>query len=194
MRSSAKHKWLGTHLLILALLTIVHSFLARLAVSAYPIAPGVAAIYFSVALMIAFTLWFGAWGAIATYLGCFIGSGVLSGIPIETSSYWSLADLWQVLIPLIVFRRLGADVNLRTKRDLLIFLVFGWALNNLVGASWGATILAVGRLVQWNEVSGILAGWFAGNLIVTIAITPLLLRFVTPYIQRAGVYVRRYWS
>jgi len=194
MRSEAKQKSLAAYLIVFVLITIIDSLLARFAVVAYPIAPGVAAIYFSVPFMIAFALWFGAWGAIAAYIGCFIGAGVLSGIPTGIDLYWSLADLWQVLIPLIAFRKLDADVNLKTRKDLLTFLVFGWILNNLIGACWGATTLAVGGLAPWSEVPSILISWLVTNLIVTIAITPLLLRFATPYIQRTGVYVRKYWS
>jgi hypothetical protein len=187
VKNQAKSVSLGTNLLILVLLTILDSILARFAVLTNPVAPGVAEIYFSVAFMIASTLWFGAWGAIATYLSCFIGAGILSGISVDVSFYWSFADLWQVLIPLIAFRKLNADINLRTKRDFLIFLLFGWVLNNLVGASWGSTTLAIGQIISWNEVPSTLLDWFTSNLIVTIIITPLFLRFVTPYIQRANI-------
>lgn len=35
-------------------------------------------LYFAVAFMIAFALWFGGWGVIAAYVGCFIGSRMLA--------------------------------------------------------------------------------------------------------------------
>ncbi len=143
--------------------------------------------------MIAFALWFGGWGVIAAYVGCFIGAGVLGGVPLNVNLYWSLADLWQVLIPLAAFKAFDADIGLRTRRDFLIFLIFGWLLNNLVGAGWGASMLAIGGIASWNDVSSIFAGWFIGNLIVTIVITPLLLRYITPHIQKAGVCVKKYW-
>ena len=75
--------------------------------------------------MIAFTLWFGVWGAVAAYVGCVIGAGIPAGLPLSVNLYWSLADLWQVLIPLIAFALLKADVGLRTKRDFAVFLTFG---------------------------------------------------------------------
>ena len=193
MVSQAKHRSLGTNLLILVLLTILNSILARFAVIAGP-SPGVAGVYLAVAFMIAFALWFGAWGAIAAEIGCFIGAGILSGVPADVSLYWSLADLWQVLIPLVAFRKLHADASLRTKRDALVFLIFGWGLNNLIGASWGSTALAAGSFISWSELPGAFTSWFASNLIVTIIITPLLLRFITPVLQRAGVCPREYWS
>jgi hypothetical protein len=182
------------YVLILVVTIVINLLLARFAVIATPIAPGVAAIYVAVAFMIVFALWFGLWGAIAAYVGSFIGAGLLSGIPLDINSYWSLADLWQVLIPLIAFRALNADVGLRTKRDFLIFLIFGWILNNLIGAIWGAITLILGGIALWNEFSVLFTGWFVGNLIVTIIITPLLLRFVTPFIKKYGLYVKGYWA
>jgi hypothetical protein len=185
---------LGSRLAIFVFLVLVNSLLARFAVLAQPGASGIATIYLAVAFMIAFALWFGMWGAIAAYLGCFVGAGLSTGVPVGVGLYWSLADVWQVLVPLVAFRELRASISLVTKRDCLIFFVFGCVLNNLIGAIWGASTLAVGGVSSWNGVTGMLLSWFAGNLIVTLAITPLLLRYVTPHIQQAGIIVRKYWS
>ncbi len=73
----------------------------------------------------------------AAYAGCFIGAGLLSGISADVSLFWSLADFWQVLIPLVAFRYFGADPALTSRRDLVIALFFGVLLNNLCGAVWG---------------------------------------------------------
>ena len=182
-----KQKSFFTYIIILIIITIINSVISRFAVISWQIAPGVAVLYFAVAFMIAFALWFGIWGAIAAYIGCFIGAG--AGLPPDVNVYWSLADLWQVLIPLIAFRASGADVGLKTKRDFLIFLVFGLVLNNLVGAAWGSITIPPG--ISWKQ--GVFISWFITNLIVTIVITPLLLRYITPYIKRSGLYVRNYW-
>jgi len=187
-------KPLSVYLLIFIAISIINTILARFGVLAYPVGPGASGLYFSVAFMIAFALWFGGWGVIAAYIGCYIGAGMLAGMPHSVNLYWSLADVWQVLIPLIAFKELKADVSLTTKRDIAVFLVFGWMLNNVIGAAWGATTLAVGGLASWSEVPHILVGWLTGNLIVTILITPLLLRYVTRHIQKAGLYVTKYWS
>jgi len=193
MRSDKKQKSLYTYLIILVIVITINSLLARFGVIARPIGLGSSGSYFSVAFMIAFVLWFGAWGVIAAYVGCFMGAGMLSGMPLDVNLYWSLADVWQVLIPLVVFKMFDVDVGLRTKRGFLIFLVFGWMLNNLVSAIWGASMLAIGGLTSWIDVPNIFTGWFIGNLIVTIVITPLLLRYITPYIQKSGLYVKKYW-
>jgi len=184
-----KQKSLYTYIIILIIITIINSVISRFAVITWKIAPGVAVLYFAVAFMIAFALWFGMWGAIAAYIGCFIGAGMTAGLPPDVNVYWSLADLWQVLIPLIAFKTSGADVGLKTKRDFLIFLIFGIVLNNLVGAIWGSITITPG--VSWKQ--DMFVSWFITNLIVTIVITPLLLRYITPYIKKSGLYVRNYW-
>jgi hypothetical protein len=188
-----KQKSLYNYIIILIVITIINSLLARFAVISWQIAPGVSGLYFAVGFMIAFALWFGIWGAIAAFIGCFIGAGMTAGLPPGVNVYWSLADLWQVLIPLIAFKTLGADVSLKTKRDFLIFLIFGLVLNNLAGAGWGASTLAFGGIISWNNASEIFVGWLIPNIIVTIAITPLLLRYITPRIKKSGIYVKNYW-
>ncbi len=180
------------YLVILVLITIINTLLSRFAVIAWSIAPGVSALYFAVAFMIAFTLWFGAWGAIAAYIGCVLGAG-LTGMPLTVNLYWSLADLWQVLIPLIALKKYKIDVSIRTRKGFLFFLIFGWILNNLAGAMWGSAALALGGIITWDAVSSTFASWFIGNLIVTIVITPILLRYITPHVQKAGLYAIEYW-
>lgn len=180
-----------TYLAILIVIIIINTLLARFAVINWQIAPGVSAFYFAVAFMIAFTLWFGVWGAVGAYIGCFIGAG--AGLPPDVNSYWSLADLLQVLIPLGAFNISGSDIGLKTKRDFLIFLVFGVFLNNLAGAGWGTGTLALSGIISWNNAPEIFAGWFIPNMIVTIVITPLLLRYVTPQIKKSGLYVGNDW-
>ena len=194
LQKDAKSSSLYTYVAILVVLILINTILARFGVIARPIGLGCSGLYFSVAFMIAFALWFGGWGVIAAYVGCFIGAGLLGGIPLDVNLYWSLADVWQVLIPLAAFKAFDADVGLKTRRDFLIFLIFGWLLNNVAGAGWGASMLAVGGLASWNDVSGIFTGWLIGNLIVTIAITPILLRYLTPRIQKAGLLVKQYWA
>jgi len=192
MQKSEKKRSLLFNVLILIILIVINSLVARFGVIAYKVGPGVSALYLSVAFMIAFTLWFGAWGMIAAYLGCAIGAG-LGYVPLGVNLYWSLADLWQVLIPILAFKTLHADIGLRTKRDFFIFIVFGWILNNLIGAAWGTSSLAIGGITTWEKVPGMFMGWFVGNLIVTIAITPILLRYITPNFKKAGILVKKYW-
>ncbi len=191
---ATKKRTLCTYLALFPALVLVTTILARFGVIARPIGLGSSGLYFSVAVMIVFALWFGGWGVLAAYLGCIIGAGWLGGMPFGINLYWSLADVWQVLIPLAAFRVFNADVGLRTKRDCAVFIVFGWLLNNVVGAAWGASTLALGGLAVWSGVTGIFTGWLIGNLIVTAAIAPLLLRYGTPWLEEHELLVRGYWT
>ena len=189
-----KKRTFRTYLAIFPALVLITTILARFGVIARPIGLGCSGLYFSVAVMIVFALWFGGWGVIAAYLGCIIGAGWLGGMPLGVNLYWSLADVWQVLIPLAAFKTFNADIGLRTKQDFAVFISFGWLLNNIIGAAWGAATLALGGLAMWSEVTVIFTGWLIGNLIVTAAIAPFLLRYGTPWIEEHELLVTGYWA
>lgn len=180
-------------LAIFVVITIINIFLTAFGEIHYSNAPGNVGFYIAAAFMIVFALWFGMYGVIAAYVGCFIGSGIPKGMPLTLNLYWSLADVWQVLIPLIAFRSLKADITLNAKKDVTTFLVFGWLINNLVGAAWGSSTMAIGGFVSWDVAKDIFIGWMISNITVTIVITPLLLKFVTPLIKKWGIYIEKYW-
>jgi hypothetical protein len=175
-------------------LVIVNTLLAAFGEISSPVAPGVSSFYIAVAFMIAFALWFGGWGILAAYLGCILGAGVVGGVPPVVNLYWSLADVWQVLIPLAAFRALRADIALPTWRDFGVFLAFGWFLNNLAGAAWGAASFALGGVIPWSGAAGLFWSWFIGNLVVTILITPLILVLFTSRLKGAGLLVKGTWA
>jgi len=182
------------HAALFFLLVCINALVAKFVVFSFSFAPGASLFYVVVALMIAFTLWFGMYGAIASYAGCYIGAGLLSGIPPDVALYWSLADLWQVLIPLAAFRVWNGDPALRSWRDAGVLLVFGVVVNNIAGATWGSVTLALGGLIPWSSVGDAWVAWFLGNLVVCIVLLPLALHFVTPWIQTHELYVRRWWQ
>jgi hypothetical protein len=190
------HKPTYSFLVLTIGLIIINTLLTRFAVLALPFGevPGVSRLYIAVAFMILFALWFGGYGAIAAYAGCFIGSGVLAGIPINVNWYWSLSGLWQVLIPLVAFRMLNVDLTLGTRRDILIFVIFGVVVNNAFGALWGTVMLAIGNMIAWADVTPAFFVWCIGNIVVTAVIVPLALRYGTPHIRKTKVFVRNYWD
>lgn len=184
---------LSMYVNIFLFLTLVNSLLSRFAVVKSSVAPGVSGLYFAVSFMIVFALWYGIWGALSAYLGCMVGAGILADVPLSLNIVWSLADLWQVLIPLIAFMYFKVDIRMRTKRDFGIFIIFGCLLNNLTGALWGSLMLIRNGVIGWAQFQATFEGWFFGNLIVAIVLVPLLLRYITPYIQQTNSYVKGYW-
>ncbi|NPE27922.1 hypothetical protein HNV12_08100 [Methanococcoides sp. SA1] len=184
------------YLNIFLFVTLVNSLLSRFAVLNFSLNPaaGVSSMYFAVAFMIVFALWYGMWGALAAYLGCIVGAGILADMPITLNIIWSLADLWQVMIPLAAFTYFKVNIRLKTRRDVVYLLIFGVFLNNLVGAFWGNYMLYINGIVPYEEIFLTFKHWFAGNIIATILIVPFLLRYVTPYIQQTESYVEGYWK
>jgi hypothetical protein len=151
-------------------------------------------LYIVAAVMIITTLWFGMYGAIAAYAGCWIGAGVLSGLSPAFSLFWSVADLLQVLIPLLAFRILSADVALKTRRDIVILVMFGIILNNLAGAVWGTLSLFAAGIIQAPNLPQVFSDWVIGNIIISAAIVPLVLYFVTPIAREHELFVKKYWN
>ena len=176
-------------------LILINTVISRLSIILIPAGQnGVAYLYFPVAIMLLFTLWFGAYGAIAAYLGNFFGAGLLSGVPLEVSLYWSFASLWQVLIPLIAFRVFDANVGIENRRDLFHLILFGVIINNVVGAAWGAYTLAAGNVITSSQVMGTFSVWVIGNIAVTLLIVPFALRYFTPKVRKSKLFVNNYWD
>jgi len=179
---------------LLFLLICLDALVAKFVVFSFTTGPGTSFFYMVAAVMVITTLWFGMYGAIAAYFGCWIGAGVLSGLSPGFALFWSVADLIQVLIPLIAFRILGADVALRSRRDVAILILFGIILNNLIGAVCGTLSLVAAGLVPAPLLFSVFTGWFIGNVIVTALIVPPLLYFLTPIVREHELFVTKFWD
>jgi hypothetical protein len=184
-------------------LIIIDTLLARLSVYLFPAGSssgpfGVSILYFAVAFMLLFTFWFGAYGAIAAYIGTLIGSGLLSSGTLQSHPLvavcWSVAGLLQVLIPLIAFRVFDVNVGMESSRDLVHLILFGVILNNIVGASWGAYTLAIGGIIQSSDVTGVFTAWLIGNIVITLIIVPIALVRLTPTVRKSKLFVKNYWD
>jgi hypothetical protein len=193
------HEPTYSFVILTLVLIIVNTLLAQLSVVLFPAGEsGVSWLYIAIAFMILFTLWFGAYGAIAAYAGTLIGSALLSSGAIashpEVAIYWSVAGLLQVLIPLVALRTFEVDLALETRRDISLVLLFGVVINNIAGAAWGAWTLALGNVIQADQIGTVFSSWLIGNIIVTLIIVPLALRFFTPSVRKSRLYVKYYWE
>ena len=178
-------------------LILVNTALAWISVKFIPAGTGgISLVYIAVAFMILFTLWFGAYGAIAAYVGTLL-AGVLTTDSLlkhpEIAVIWAVAGLLQVLIPLVAVRMFDVDLTLQSRRDWTILLLFAVLINNLVGAAWGAFTLSLLPGSTMN-IAGAFSTWLVGNIIVTILIVPLALRFCTEGVKRSKLFVKQYWD
>ena len=152
-------------------------------------------LFIAVAFMILFTLWFGAYGAIAAYIGTLVGSGLLASDVLASNPgiavLWAVAGLLQALIPLVAVRSFGVDLALGNRRDWTILILFGVVINNAVGAAWATWSLSLATAVN---MSSVFSTWLISNVVVTIIIVPIALRLFTPKIQKSKLFVRNYWD
>jgi integral membrane sensor domain MASE1 len=157
---------------------------------------GVSLVYIAIAFMILFTLWFGAYGAIAAYVGTLLG-GILSSDSLlqhpEIAVIWAVAGFLQVLIPLVAVRMFDVDLTLQSRRDWTIIILFAVLINNLAGAAWGAFTLSLlpGSTVN---IVGVFSTWLVGNIIITLVIVPLALRCLTEKVNKSKLFVKKYWD
>jgi len=155
---------------------------------------GIALVCIAVPFMILFTLWFGAYGAIAAYVGTLLG-GVLTMASLlkhpEIAVIWAVAGLLLGLIPLAAVRKFRPDLTLATRRDWTIIILFAVLINNLAGAAWWAYTLS---LLGPVPITVVFSTLLVGNIIICLLIVPLALRFLTERISGSKLFVTRYWD
>lgn len=166
---------------------------------------GISLFYFVYAFIIVFTLWWGIWGMLGGYIGCVIGAGLLVGLGVVPSIAYAVSDLVPFLIMFIVYRGFlanrGIDPLMRdlvdkdvrgtkTKRGLawFWFIIINVLVLNAISAELGVGIqYAFGLIppdafwIPWWW------GWFIGDGIAMIIITPILVKGLTSLVERQGL-------
>lgn len=173
----------------------VYTILSWLGVIALPIGiVSVSALFVAIGFGIPFGIWFAGWGLVIGYIGSFLGAGLLAGTPVLLAIPFAFVDWIQFGIPLVAYRTLARRFGLHplgrdvyTPKGFLFFLIFAVILPNGLGALYGVTILKLGGLVPPEAYWPAITAWWIGNMIVTIIIAPILLRVLTPVIERTGL-------
>ena len=178
-------------------LILVNTVLAWISVKFVPAgASGIALVYIAVAFMILFTLWYGAYGAIAAYIGTLL-AGVLTTDGLlkdpAIAVIWAVAGLLQVAVPLAAVRVFDVDLTLENRRDWTIIILFAVLFNNIAGAAWGVFTLSLLPGSTMNIASAF-STWLVGNIIITLLIVPLALRFCTARAKKSKLFVKQYWD
>ena len=106
--------------------TIICTVLAIYAVVVAPVgssagaATGVSGLYLAAAVYVPLALWFGMWGVFAGYLSC-VFMGLFVGYSLEFSMVWALADLFEGLVPLLIYRSLKTKPTLTLERPKITY-------------------------------------------------------------------------
>lgn len=182
------------HIILTAINSGVIGILAILGVVYTPVLPGVAALYPATAFEVAFGIWFGIWGAIASYIGCVI-MNLYTGIPIVLAIPLSLSDFLAAGIPMAAFRLAKSDPELKTLKDWINYIISGVILSSVPGSMYYMYILMViGWVPSWEAYWIAVAAWNIGNYIVVLVITTPMLKILTAYVKRSGLYVEGWVS
>jgi hypothetical protein len=122
---------------VFAVATLVCTVLAIWAVVSAPVdsaagaATGVSGLYLAAAVYVPLALWFGIWGCLAGYLSC-IFMGLYVGYSIEFALVWALADLFEGLVPLLIYRSLKTKPTLTLKHPKVTYAINGGLIAVLV--------------------------------------------------------------
>jgi len=180
----------------------VYTILAWLGVIALPFGfLSVSALYVGIGFITPFVLWFGGWGLIIGAIGGIVGSGILTGMPIPLAIVFGLLVEWGTEIPLLIFYRvlapkfklspIGKDVY--TRRGFVFFflvMVVIQVLSSLIGN----IVLYKAGFIPLDALAISMVGWWVGNMIAGVVIGPVVLRALTPVVERLGLTVHGLWS
>jgi len=181
-----------THIVTFAFCTAVMAILCTAAGFLFAVLPGLPLGFCpAVPVVVPFALWFGGWGVAAAYIGCAIG-GILKGTPVIVALPWVINDVFMAGIPLLAFRLLKADPGLNTRRDWVIFIIFGVVVNSLIACTWGTWIPVYFGIWPSGAVAVIWVQYVIASLLLLGFIAPLILKRFTGFARRTGAYTESF--
>ncbi|MCL4458392.1 MAG: hypothetical protein M1136_07370 [Chloroflexi bacterium] len=158
-------------------------------------APGASYFWLPAAFQLAFAIWFGFWGCLASAIGTFLG-GLWGGSPLFYNFLINPipAFLANSFIPWLSFKALRLDPALRSMRDL-VAAVITFVVASVVSAAMGAWATVFAGMGAPDFAWGVVfPGWAAGDTICAIVLGIPMLRFLTDYVKRSGMYVKGFFA
>ncbi len=189
-------------LVAIALAAGVYTILAWIGVIALPFQiPGISALFIAMGFGVAFTLWFGGWGLVIGFIGTAIGAGILSGLPLPVALAFGIGDIILFGSLLLLYRglapRFGVDPMARdvfTKRGIVFFLIIAAIIPHILGAIYGIGLLYLVGFVPKDLIVITFFGFWIGNMFVVMVISPILLKLLTPVVERQGLTSYGWWT
>lgn len=139
-------------------------------------------------------IWFGGWGVIAGTVFPLISSTISGAAPLPVSIASLPGNVVQTGLGAWAFKKWSAHPALKTRRDWVIWIVFGVVAANLVGSLWGSSVLLYFDLITAEAWPIVWLGWWIGNTIPGLLFGSLLLKFVTPVIIDSKAFVKNWWA
>lgn len=149
---------------------------------------GVWSVYLPAAVLPVLAVWFGGWGVIGIPLGLAVSQLPLGFNPL----IWPAAALGNALMPLLAALFYRKPVY-RGWRQLLIFYALLLA-GHVAGGLLVAFNFVVAGFVPANVAYT--AFWPAivvGDMVIAAVFAPLILRYLSPYVVKSGLYFPRFF-
>ena len=187
---------LPSYLILCAVLSAISIVISWLAVVTVPGGfLGIGAVYFASIFYALCTYWFGVWGLIASFIGAFVGSGLLTGMPAVFALPFAVADIIEPLLPFLLLRTLGKrigihplGINILSKPlYLILFIIFGAILPPFISGLWGTWILTKAGFVPPGAFIAALVSWWVGAAILLAIFVPPICRLLAGFLQKTGL-------
>lgn len=176
---------------IIALATALYAVLNWFS-AAFQVVPGASLIFPATAIAIVMTIWFGFWGALGAYFGTIIGNFAW-GTALQVGITGGVHDMLEgmiVAVPFFIWALRRDLPNISTLTIYVVLAAVGTGANALLGnlnyVLWGVYPLDA-------VVAGIWPWWLADFVAALVLGIPLL-RFLTPFVQRTGLYHQYFFA
>ncbi|MCC6356607.1 MAG: hypothetical protein IT577_22190 [Verrucomicrobiae bacterium] len=157
---------------------------------------GVGALYFASVFYALVTYWFGAWGLIASFIGAFIGAGLLTGMPIFFALPFAVADIFEPLLPVLILRTIAPRLGIHPLAGNLLakpwsryalFCIFGAALPPFLSGLWGTWILTLAGFVPPTAFFAAVFSWWFGAFVLLAILVPPIASALSGYLHKTGL-------
>ncbi|HLC02819.1 MAG TPA: hypothetical protein VJK02_07270 [Anaerolineales bacterium] len=173
----------------------VYTILAWVSVVSAPIQiPGVGALFIAMGFGVPFTLWFGGWGLVIGFIGTSIGAGILTGLPLPIALAFGVGDVILFGSLLVLYRglarRFGVDPlgrDVYTGKGFLFFFLVAGNIPHILGGIYGIIVLYNVGFIPPDAIPVAFAGLWLGNVIVVTIISSIVLRLLSPVVERLGL-------
>ncbi|WP_220195836.1 hypothetical protein [Ktedonospora formicarum] len=186
-------------LVAVAVAAAVYTVLSWLSIPIPSGIPLVSALFVAIGFGIPFALWFGGWAFVIAYLGNFLGAGLLAPqpLPLPVALWFGTVDLIQLGLPMLLYRlfasRFGVSSigkDILTLRGFIFFVCCAVLPGNIIGGLYGNFILVASGTAPADTLLPGWLVWSISNIVVTLIIGPILLRTLSPVVERSGLTIR----
>ncbi len=152
---------------------------------------GASAFYIGSAFYTAFAIWFKGKALISIYIGLLLGA-LISGTFTIYAFLLAWGNVIGVIIPMIFFKK-WFNMELKKPKDFLGFIISVTILQSVISSAWVLTGFYYFGIMPAEAIVASIYGWLIGDVIVSIIIGIPLLKYLSPFIKKTSLFVKKFW-